>query len=392
MRNKTDAELVALARSGEKDAFGELIERYEMMARRIAVGMVADEDIAREMVQEAILQAFLSLHSLRDETRFKSWFYGIVLNVCRSFLRSRKAEPFSLEALLGGISSDMLSLFDPVLDPQEVAEKRELHSLVLRAISALSAKDRAATLLFYYEQLSLQEIAAILGISVVAVKGRLHKSRRQLRERLSPVYADVQQRQGQRIEQGRIPMVKVKIAAVLKNPNNDNWVVVLLDEEGHRVLNIWVRASDALAIAMGLTEYSTPRPMTFQFMSKVLQEVGVTLEEVRVETLKDEIFYAIAKFRNGNRVHEVDARPSDAMALASLMQSPVYVAEEVFERCGLALPEGKTVQIPYGMHVMREQLDEMFRPSSKVQLTQEQIEQAEQQFIAFLTSEQETPR
>jgi len=386
MGNKTDAELVALARSGEKDAFGELVERYEMMARRIAVGMVANEDIAQELVQEAILQAFLSLHSLRDDGRFKSWFYGIVLNVCRSFLRGRKAEPSSLEALLGGISSDTLSLFDPMLDPQEVAEKRELHSLVLRAISGLSAKDRAATLLFYYEQLSLQEIAAILGISVVAVKGRLHKSRKQLRERLSPMYADIQ-RQGQRIEQGRIPMVKVKIAAVLKNPNNDNWVVVLLDEGGHRVLNIWVRASDALAIAMGLTEYSTPRPMTFQFMSKVLQEVGVTLEEVRIETLKDEIFYAIAKFRSGNTVHEVDARPSDAMALASLMQSPVYVAEEVFERCGLALPEGKTVQIPYGIHVMREQLDEMFRPPSKARLTEEQIEQAEQQFIAFLTGE-----
>ena len=186
-------------------------------------------------------------------------------------------------------------------------------------------------------------------------------------------------------------MLKVKIAAVLKNPNNDNWVVVLLDEGGHRVLNIWVRASDALAIAMGLTEYSTPRPMTFQFMSKVLQEVGVTLEEVRIETLKDEIFYAIAKFRNGNTVQEVDARPSDAMALASLMQSPIYVAEEVFKRCGLALPEGKTVQIPYGMHVMREQLDEMFCSPSKVPLTEEQIEQAEQQFIAFLTGEQETP-
>lgn len=64
MTNKTDTELVVLARSGNKNAFGELIERYQQMVRRIALGMVGHEEIAQELAQEAILQAYLSLDHL----------------------------------------------------------------------------------------------------------------------------------------------------------------------------------------------------------------------------------------------------------------------------------------------------------------------------------------
>ena len=92
MDQRIDTELVALARSGDKSAFGQLIERYQPMARRIAIGMVGNENIARELVQEALLQAYLSLNRLRDDERFKSWLYGIVLNVCRSHIRNQKME------------------------------------------------------------------------------------------------------------------------------------------------------------------------------------------------------------------------------------------------------------------------------------------------------------
>jgi len=74
MTNKADSELVALALAGDKDAFGQLIERYQHMVRRIALGMVAQEEIARELAQEALLQAYLSLDHLRDISRFKIFF------------------------------------------------------------------------------------------------------------------------------------------------------------------------------------------------------------------------------------------------------------------------------------------------------------------------------
>jgi DNA-directed RNA polymerase specialized sigma24 family protein len=98
-----DTELVKLARAGDKAAFGCLIERYQPMAKRIALSMVHNETIAKDLVQEAMLQAYLSLKNLRREQQFKSWLYGIVLNVCRSYLRDQQTNFFSWEAMQGGV-------------------------------------------------------------------------------------------------------------------------------------------------------------------------------------------------------------------------------------------------------------------------------------------------
>lgn len=87
MEDKTDNELVALARKGDKDAFGLLAQRYQVIARRFALRFIRNEDGAQDLAQEAILQAYLSLDNLHDPARFKRWLCGIVLNVCRSHLR-----------------------------------------------------------------------------------------------------------------------------------------------------------------------------------------------------------------------------------------------------------------------------------------------------------------
>ncbi|VEP15856.1 conserved hypothetical protein [Hyella patelloides LEGE 07179] len=149
--------------------------------------MIGNEDLAQELVQEAMLQAYLSLKKLRNPKRFKSWLYGIVLNVCRNDLRRRKIIPFSLETMIGDLGSEPLSIGESSPDPQQIAEQRELHTALLQAIDGLSHRNRLATLLFYQEQLSLQEVADRLNISVGAVKGRLHKARHQLRKQLLPL-------------------------------------------------------------------------------------------------------------------------------------------------------------------------------------------------------------
>ena len=117
MTNNTDTELVALARTGDKDAFGQLIERHQQMVRRIALGLVADEEIARELAQEAILQAYLSLDHLRDNTRFKSWLYSIALNVCRGYIRDQKTNPFSLGMVSSTEPLVTLRYFGPDTNP-----------------------------------------------------------------------------------------------------------------------------------------------------------------------------------------------------------------------------------------------------------------------------------
>ncbi len=346
MKEKSDAELVALAREGNKEAFGYLVERYQAMVERIAQGMVGSVFIAQELAQEAILQGYLSLDHLRDDARFASWLYGIALNVCRSYLRAQKADLFSLEALIGGMSVDAASFYDALLDPSIIVEERELYRAILQAVQALPPGERQATLLFYYAQLRINEIAAMLGISVVAVKGRLHKARKQLREQLLASYQWTGEEQ---ISQRSRTMVKVSVIDVVTVMKKEDMrpmhsVLVLLDEASRRAMGIWIGEPEAFAIDRGLRKAVLPRPITVNFIASILQAVGATLEEVRIEMLKDDIFYAVARIRSGEIMHEIDARPSDAIALAVVTGAPVFVADDILENCAIVLPEGKTLR------------------------------------------------
>lgn len=363
MELKTDSELVELARGGDKEAFGELIERYMPMACRITRRMMHDPELGRELAQEAMLEAFLSLGHLRDTARFKSWLYGIVLNVCRSYLRSQKAEYFSLDSLAGGLRFEAIDYTGPVLDPAQVAEQRELHQTVLQTVNFLSPRNRAATLMFYYEQLSMPEIAAILGVSVTAVKGRLHKSRQQLRQRLM-AELDYLSTEPVQPENRRRTMVKVTIADVVPQERetggktHTHYAVVLLDEVGRRAVPIWVGKFEGEAIALGLREIEVPRPLTFTFMAKLLEASGAALQEIRIEALKDDTFYAVAKLRIGDKSQEIDARPSDALALAVRTGSPIYASEEVLAKAGLAIPETVNLATPgKGLDGLQEKIE-----------------------------------
>jgi len=346
MRENTDTELLAAARDGDKDAFGCLIERYQHMTERIAQRMVGNAYIAQELAQEAVLQAYLSLDRLRNDGRFASWLYGITLNVCRNYLRSQKIDVSSLEALTGGMYIDPSLLSEGVIDPLTIAEEREVSQVVLHAVYALSPAEREATLLFYYAQFRLSEIAVILGISVVAVKGRLHKARKQLKEDLSAWFEETSVSQVQ--PRRRKTMIQVSVVDSVTVTNKEASrpaysVVVLHDEAHHRALGIWIGPAEAFAIDQGLRQSPMPRPMTVNFIASILHSLGAVLEEVRIESLKDEVFYATARIRSDSTPHEIDARPSDAIALAVATGTPIFVSEEVFDMAGVALPEGKTL-------------------------------------------------
>ncbi len=144
-------------------------------------------------------------------------------------------------------------------------------------------------------------------------------------------------------------MVKVKIADVIKQ--DQKYIVMLMDEARERILPIWIGPFEAQSVAMGAGGFQTPRPLTFNFIANILQALGAELAEVRVDTLKDETFYGTAKIRIGNGTKEVDARPSDVLALAVRTGSPIYVSEEVMERAakpvqefGEAIPNGEGIR------------------------------------------------
>ena len=112
-------------------------------------------------------------------------------------------------------------------------------------------------------------------------------------------------------------------------------IVLLKTVDGNRFLPIWIGHPEAAAILMKLQGASTPRPMTHDLLSDLLEQLDAKCERVSVTELRDNTFYAsITISVNGTEV-EIDSRPSDALALAVRCQAPIFAAEEVIEESSI---------------------------------------------------------
>ena len=335
----TDRELVRRAQQGERQAFDQLILRHQPVALSLAIRIVGDRERCLELTQEAVLHAYLSLDRLRKPDSFRAWLCGIVVNLCKSHLRRPRVETLSLDLLSGGRSFDSLPFPDSAPQPHEAAEARETHHLILAAISQLSPANRDAVFLYYFEQLSVRETAALLQISVPAVKGRLHKSRRKLRDQLRSTFTEWQPRPTAAQQTRSNQMIPVTVLDILKpEPGKDHRILVLSDESLRRLLAIWIGPYEADDIALSLRGTKLHRPMTFTFMADMLSKAGVQIESVTVSALEKEVFYATVHAQRGEDSFTIDARPSDAIALALRSKTPVFTAPEVMEAVGLDIP------------------------------------------------------
>ncbi len=388
---KTDAELVGLARSRDKDAFGVLAQRHEATARRFAVRLAGNRDWASEVLQESLLEAYLSLEHLREPAKFAGWLCGIVLNVNRRYSRQQRSRSVPLEAVdetagLGGTPPWTISV-----SPQHDAERSEVRLALVETLKSLAPSLQKVVSLFYFDGLGLPEIASAAGISAGAVKVRLYRARRQLKDILKAEHPEMVPRPG------RKQMISVTIADVVKFKPTETfaprsplapgglWHVILLkDEAGERVLPIWVGPYEGESIATGMEKFSTPRPMAYDFMASLLKALGARVEEVRVETLKDNTFYAIVRVRTGRTVREIDARPSDVMALAVRAGSPIFVAEDVMNAVGLAVPKGTETAAPHtGIRNIVNELGEQIRQSkTRPPFTHEEVARMVDEFKA----------
>ena len=336
----TDGELVRRAQQGERRAFDKLIVRHQPIALSLAIRIVGDREWGLELTQEAILHAYLSLDRLRKPDSFRAWLCGIVVNLCKNHLRRPRVDTMSLELLSGGRSFDSLPFSVNAPQPDEVAQARETHRLILAAIAQLSPANQDAVLLYYFEQLSLREIASLLQISVPAVKGRLHKSRRQLRVQLRSTFPELQQRPADAQQTRRKQMIPVTVLDIMiPDPETDHRILILTDEGERRLLAIWIGPYEADNIALRMREKKLGRPMTYSLMAGLLDKAGVQIESVAVSALEKECFYATIHAQSGGDAFAIDARPSDAIALALYAHSPIFVAKEVMDAVGEEIPD-----------------------------------------------------
>ena len=132
-------------------------------------------------------------------------------------------------------------------------------------------------------------------------------------------------------------MLEMVIDSIRVSLMNYQRVVILQVKDSDRYLPIWIGPSEADAIALKLQDVSVPRPLTHDLLRSVIAALGATVDHIVVSELNNDTFYAKIALHHNGAAMEVDARPSDAIALAVRTQAPIYAADSVVEKAGVRM-------------------------------------------------------
>jgi RNA polymerase sigma-70 factor (ECF subfamily) len=188
---RTDAELVELTLGGDNRAFDELVLRYRERVYRLCVKILRHEDDAAEALQDAFLSAYRGLAKFKRESRFSTWLYRIATNASLMKLRRRREGHVSYEQSQGSHDdAEPLAIADWSAQPLEEVLDGETRELLDREIQHLPANEREVFVLRDIMEQSNADVAAELGLSVAAVKSRLHRARLHLRDRMNRLFRD----------------------------------------------------------------------------------------------------------------------------------------------------------------------------------------------------------
>lgn len=164
---ESDDRLLSAARAGDQYSFEELIRPHIAPGYRLAAAMLGDRDQAEDAVQEAVLRAWRAVGRLRPGSRVRPWFLTIVANESRSMRRSRWWS--------------VLRVGEAQRSESGRADEATEHSDLVDALRRLSPDERAAVFLRFFEDLNSREVGAVLGISAVAARSRIHRALKRLR-------------------------------------------------------------------------------------------------------------------------------------------------------------------------------------------------------------------
>ena len=182
-----EAPLLERARQGDMAAFGDLVEKYERKIFRLAKNITQNDEDAEDVLQETFLKAFSHLDTFQGQSKFYTWIVRIAVNEALMKLRKRKSDKtVSLdEPTDTGEDTVVREIAVWEDDPEQRYSQEELREILDDAIQSLKPAFRTVFTLRDIEELSTEETAAALGISIPAVKSRLLRARLQLRERLT---------------------------------------------------------------------------------------------------------------------------------------------------------------------------------------------------------------
>lgn len=169
-----ERELIREVQEGNMQAFEQLFERYKYKAMRTAYLMTGDKYTSEDIVQEAFTTCYLSIKSLKSPEYFKTWFFKLLTRIAWRYMKKEKTL-IPIEAINKVIESGQ-----DLTAPNEI-EQREAKNAVYKEIMKLDYKLQTTIILYYYNELSIKEIAKVMGCLEGTVKSRLHTARKKLK-------------------------------------------------------------------------------------------------------------------------------------------------------------------------------------------------------------------
>jgi len=186
----SEAALMARVRSGDDEAFYELVRPHERSIYLAALSIVHNDADAEEVIQETILKAFKAIGRFREEAKFSTWIFQIAINESRIKLRKDRRHLYDSldEPVKGEEQGDYIprDFADWREIPSEALDNARLREALTKALASLSPKYRQVLVLRDIEHLNVAETAKVIGISEAAVKTRLLRARLQMRDALAP--------------------------------------------------------------------------------------------------------------------------------------------------------------------------------------------------------------
>jgi RNA polymerase sigma-70 factor, ECF subfamily len=186
----TDEQLVEAAVSGNSEAFGEIVRRWERKIFALCFGMLGREDDARDAAQEAFIAAFKNIKNFRGDAKVSSWLHRIAVNQCLTTKRRTRsrAEDF----LNDDAEEDSRVFVAPAgRSPLRTTEQKERLALVRQAVTSLPDDLRQVVVMKEFEEMTFQEIAETLELPLSTVKSRLYTALKQLRRKLERLPVEI---------------------------------------------------------------------------------------------------------------------------------------------------------------------------------------------------------
>lgn len=175
----TDEELVDLVCKGETRRFEELVQRHQDAVYSMALRYTPERSDAEDVAQEVFLRAFRSISAFRREAKFSTWLYRITYNLCVDWARKNRRGRFTWRTI-----EEDEEIADGRWNVEAEALSKSAAAEIRRAADRLEERYRSVIMMYYYEDLSYEEIGEILGVQTKTVETRLYRARRMLRKML----------------------------------------------------------------------------------------------------------------------------------------------------------------------------------------------------------------